>query len=64
MSVCYWFTGLSGAGKTTIATAFKFQIEGLGIHAVLLDGDALREGINKGLGFSREDRAENVRRIG
>lgn len=55
-----WLTGLSGAGKTTIGTGL---IESLP-HAVLLDGDDVRAGLNADLGFSRQDRAENVRRLG
>lgn len=63
MSECYWFTGLSGAGKTTLAIAFQKKLKSRGVTTVILDGDQLRDGVNKGLGFSREDRAENVRRI-
>jgi adenylylsulfate kinase len=58
-----WLTGLSGAGKTTIATALHLAYERFGIPARILDGDQLREGLNRDLGFSKEDRRENVRRI-
>ena len=58
-----WFTGLSGAGKTTLANAVAKQLRKSGVPAVLLDADILRQGFCAGLGFSREDRAENVRRI-
>jgi bifunctional enzyme CysN/CysC len=57
-----WFTGLSGAGKSTIADLVDRRLAELGRHAALLDGDNLRHGINRDLGFSNADRAENVRR--
>ena len=57
-----WFTGLSGSGKTTIANALDEELFSRGMHAYLLDGDNLRLGLNKDLGFTREDRAESVRR--
>jgi len=57
-----WFTGLSGAGKTTLATELKVKLEQLGLPVYLLDGDLLRVGINAGLGFSNKDRSENIRR--
>lgn len=57
-----WFTGLSGAGKSTIADLVDRRLAELGRHAALLDGDNLRHGINRDLGFSSADRAENVRR--
>ena len=57
-----WFTGLSGSGKSTIANELETSLSLLGITAVVLDGDSLRHGLNKDLGFSRSDRAENVRR--
>jgi len=60
---CYWLTGLSGAGKSTLAQEFKRRLDEYGLPVVVLDGDELRQGLNAGLGFSREDRAENVRRI-
>ncbi|WP_318773735.1 adenylyl-sulfate kinase [Meiothermus sp.] len=59
-----WFTGLSGAGKTTLARALQLRLEAAGYATELLDGDAVREHLSKGLGFSREDRDTNVRRIG
>ena len=59
-----WFTGLSGSGKSTIANAVESQLLALGKHTYLLDGDNVRMGLNKGLGFSDEDRIENIRRIG
>jgi adenylylsulfate kinase len=58
-----WFTGLSGAGKTTTAQHVYDQLTATGQHAELLDGDEIRRMICKGLGFSREDRLENIRRI-
>ncbi|WP_090636211.1 adenylyl-sulfate kinase [Paenibacillus sp. UNC496MF] len=58
-----WFTGLSGAGKTTTAAAVERQLRERGRRVELLDGDELRAGICKGLGFSMEDRFENVTRI-
>ncbi|WP_298242237.1 sulfate adenylyltransferase subunit CysN [uncultured Bradyrhizobium sp.] len=57
-----WFTGLSGAGKSTIADLVDRRLAELGRHAALLDGDNLRHGINRDLGFSNADRAENIRR--
>ena len=58
-----WFTGLSGSGKTTIAKALKEKLFSKNIAVVLLDGDIIREGLNKDLGFSLEDRKENIRRV-
>ncbi|WP_437920352.1 adenylyl-sulfate kinase [Sphingobacterium sp. LRF_L2] len=58
-----WLYGLSGAGKTTIATALKIDLEKLGIKVVMLDGDLLRAGLNKDLGFTANDREENIRRV-
>ena len=58
-----WLTGLSGSGKSTIANALEKRLFSLGMHAYVLDGDNLRLGLNKDLGFTREDRAENVRRV-
>jgi bifunctional enzyme CysN/CysC len=58
-----WLTGLSGSGKSTIANALEKRLFQLGIHSYVLDGDNMRLGINKDLGFTREDRAENVRRV-
>jgi len=59
-----WFTGLSGAGKSTVANTVDHKLHALGKHTYLLDGDNIRHGLNKNLGFSAEDRAENIRRIG
>lgn len=59
-----WFTGLSGSGKSTIAMALEQVLIQRGFHAYCLDGDNVRHGLNKNLGFSAEDRAENIRRIG
>jgi len=59
-----WFTGLSGSGKSTIANAVESKLLELKKHTYLLDGDNVRMGLNKGLGFSDEDRIENIRRIG
>jgi adenylylsulfate kinase len=59
-----WFTGLSGAGKTTIASRVCEDLLSRGINAELLDGDVMRELLGRELGFSREDRDENIRRIG
>ena len=61
---CLWFTGLSGAGKTTTADALVPMLESHGRTVTVLDGDAVRTHLSKGLGFSREDRDENVRRVG
>jgi adenylyl-sulfate kinase len=59
-----WFTGLSGSGKTTIAHAVEQGLVARGVAAVVLDGDDVRFGLNADLGFSPEDRAENIRRVG
>ena len=59
-----WFTGLSGSGKSTIANAVEVKLAKLKKHSYLLDGDNVRHGLNKDLGFSDEDRVENIRRIG
>jgi adenylylsulfate kinase len=59
-----WFTGLSGSGKSTIAGAVEQKLFELGHHTYLLDGDNVRHGLNKDLGFSDQDRVENIRRIG
>ncbi len=63
-SCIIWFTGLSGSGKSTIANALERKLYAMGKHTYLLDGDNIRHGINKDLGFSDEDRMENIRRIG
>jgi adenylylsulfate kinase len=62
-SCILWFTGLSGAGKSTLANALEKRLYEQGIRTYLLDGDNVRHGLNKGLGFSAEDRKENIRRI-
>ena len=59
-----WFTGLSGAGKSTIANLVEKKLHALGRHTFLLDGDNVRHGLNKDLGFTDADRIENVRRVG
>ena len=59
-----WFTGLSGSGKSTIAVALEQALYQRGVLVYRLDGDNIRLGINKNLGFSAEDRAENIRRVG
>lgn len=59
-----FFTGLPASGKTTIATAVRDRLDGAGIEARLLDGDEVRRTVSADLGFSREDRIENIRRIG
>jgi len=59
-----WFTGLSGSGKSTIARALEEALFERGIRCYVLDGDNIRHGLNKNLGFSPEDRQENIRRIG
>lgn len=62
--VVLWFTGLSGSGKSTVANAVEKKLLALGKHSYLLDGDNVRHGLNKDLGFSDADRVENIRRIG
>lgn len=62
--VILWFTGLSGSGKSTIANAVETKLYEMGKHTYLLDGDNIRHSLNKDLGFSEEDRIENIRRIG
>ncbi|GAA0453986.1 adenylyl-sulfate kinase [Alkalibacillus silvisoli] len=62
-SLVIWLTGLSGSGKSTIGNHVEQQLYQEGIHSFLLDGDDMRQGINKDLGFKREDRTENTRRI-
>lgn len=59
-----WFTGLSGAGKSTIANIMEKKLNADGKHTYLLDGDNIRHGLNRDLGFSNEDRIENIRRVG
>lgn len=60
--IVIWFTGLSGSGKTTLATNLEKRLNESGFFTMLLDGDILRKGLNAGLGFSDEDRTENIRR--
>jgi bifunctional enzyme CysN/CysC len=62
--VVVWFTGLSGSGKSTIANALEKKLLALGRHSYLLDGDNVRHGLNRDLGFTAADRVENIRRIG
>jgi bifunctional enzyme CysN/CysC len=59
-----WFTGLSGAGKSTVADLVEQRLHAIGHHTMLLDGDNVRFGLNRDLGFSDEDRVENIRRVG
>lgn len=61
---CVWLTGLSAAGKSTIADALAQELAKLDIACTVLDGDRLRTGLNKDLGFSHADRTENIRRVG
>jgi adenylylsulfate kinase len=63
-SAILWYTGLSGAGKSTLANKVEEKLFERGIHTYVLDGDNIRHGLNKGLGFTAEDRKENIRRIG
>lgn len=63
-AACIWFTGLSGSGKSTLAVELEHQLYKLSVHSYILDGDNIRHGLNKDLGFSDEDREENIRRIG
>src|SRR5919202_1837382 len=59
-----WFTGLSGAGKTTVSKIIAEELRERGLKVEVLDGDVVRENLSKGLGFSKEDRDTNIRRIG
>jgi len=61
--VVLWFTGLSGSGKSTIANEVAYKLHSMGKLSYILDGDNIRHGLNKNLGFSPEDRKENIRRI-
>lgn len=58
-----WFTGLSGSGKSTLANLVEIELHKKGISTYILDGDNIRQGINKDLGFAPQDRSENIRRI-
>src|SRR3712207_6904345 len=60
---CLWFTGLSGAGKTTISTIIEGELRARRKRLEILDGDVVRQNLSKGLGFSKEDRDTNIRRI-
>jgi bifunctional enzyme CysN/CysC len=60
---CVWLTGLSGAGKSTIANLLEKRLHAQGRHTYVLDGDNVRNGLNRDLGFSAEDRDENIRRV-
>jgi bifunctional enzyme CysN/CysC len=62
--IVLWFTGLSGSGKSTVAKALEQRLYAAGRHTYMLDGDNLRHGLNKDLGFTTQDRVENIRRIG
>jgi bifunctional enzyme CysN/CysC len=59
----FWLTGLSGAGKSTIANAFEQKLHAMGRHTYILDGDNVRHGLNRDLGFTETDRVENIRRV-
>ena len=59
-----WFTGLSGSGKSSIANILEKKLQGLGKHTITLDGDNMRHGLNRDLGFTAADRVENIRRVG
>lgn len=63
-SAVIWFTGLSGSGKSTLAHGVENALHGMGCRTYVLDGDNVRHGLNKNLGFSPDDRTENIRRIG
>lgn len=60
---CIWLTGFSGAGKSTLANALEAELHVSGRHVYVLDGDNVRHGLNRDLGFSAEDRKENIRRV-
>lgn len=63
-SFLIWFTGLSGSGKSTLANLLEIELFGLGVSTYILDGDNIRQGLNKDLNFTKESRNENIRRIG
>jgi adenylyl-sulfate kinase len=60
---CIWLTGLSGSGKSTLATQIEYELHSMGRHVYVLDGDNVRHGLNHDLGFSEDDRIENIRRV-
>lgn len=60
---CVWFTGLSGAGKSTVANLLEKRLRAGGRHTYVLDGDNVRRGLSRDLGFSAADRVENIRRV-
>ncbi len=62
-TLCVWFTGLSGAGKSTLANLLDKRLHEAGRHTYLLDGDNVRQGLNRDLGFTEADRVENIRRV-
>jgi bifunctional enzyme CysN/CysC len=62
-TLCVWFTGLSGSGKSTLANLLDQRLHAAGRHTYLLDGDNVRQGLNRDLGFTEADRVENIRRI-
>lgn len=62
-SFLIWFTGLSGSGKSSLSNAVEQKLHSRGVHTYALDGDNVRNGINRNLTFSAEDRAENIRRV-
>src|SRR4051812_43301070 len=59
----FWLTGFSGAGKSTLAFALEDRLRAIGTACYVLDGDKVRQGLTRGLGFSAEDRTENIRRV-
>ena len=63
-SCVLWFTGLSGSGKSTLATEVEKELYQRGVRTYVLDGDNIRQGLNRDLGFGKDDRKENIRRIG
>lgn len=62
-TLCIWFTGLSGSGKSTLANLLDRRLHEAGRHTYLLDGDNVRQGLNRDLGFTEADRVENIRRV-